>query len=640
MTTRPIGIPIEAADRTGDEVASVERRIDRMADRVERDMARASGAAGGFRDRLGSVGNYLGVGFSGAVGVALGAVTAFAASVLSTADELDNMASRSGLSAEAVQTYGLIAEEAGSSQNALVLASQELQRRLAEVATTGAGPAKDALDALGISTEEVLSLHPDEQFALIRDRLSEVIDPAERLLAANDLLGRGGRELAGVLSLTAEEFVNVRERAEELGVQLTNEEVERFDAYEEKVQTLKNELRNMATDGLVFAFDALETLGSGILYAEERLRALLGLPTQAEEEAAALAAEARELAEAFDADVEALGPLLSDTEAYVTLLDGSTAIIDNATGQIRDRTEAIYEQSEAGYEQLEGLTALAESYYFAAEGQREEAEAASALIPLYATLADISYTAADAADAEAAAKARLRQQSIANQLAIAAEVEAYAALLEAQSAVLPIPEQYTETASQARRNAANLRAAAQGTYDPTLDIGPGRQPSPGRGRGPSDRPERPPRVRFGDYLVAEEGYTQDELDFIRRYGPRDQYGPNQRINLGQDISTLDADAFQALLDQFSEQYGIAITNFQEEQRQRGIEEANRRSEEAQRALAKMIGEELDRTRPPCPPVVFQGSLITERDAEQTISAIQERVAPKTRSNPITGATGT
>jgi len=600
VTTRPIGIPIESEDQSARGIGAVEKRVDDLADSIERDMARAtgatdkltggirdagetaetamaraSGATGGFRDQLGSVGNVLGLGFAGGVGVAAGAVGAFVGELLRTADELDTLSNISGASAEALQEWGYIARESGGSAEDVADAFREMQLRISEAAALGSGPAVDALDLIGVSLEHLRGLRPDQQFEILRDAIASVEDPAQRLFAAEELLGGASERLTAVLSATGDEFARVREEAQRLGVQLSNEEVDRLDEYEKKLERTQDALRKTGTDFLFFGADVLEFVGHQII----------------------------DLGETFGVITEASDELIEATE-----------------------------------EQIAAWEAEAAASTVAAYGLYEAAQAAADATP---QLSQFAVTTLQAADAQY----QLGVQSIqtaaairqANQLANEVGPLGQYGLTAETSAGLNV----NRIIAQLNRPGGLRTPAELGAAVPS---GTGRAGGGARGGGggprSSARESRPPRLRFGDYLVAEEGYTQDELDFIRRYGPRDQYGPNQRINLSQDISGLGAGDFQALLDQFSAQYGIAVDNFAEDQRRRGIEDAARR----ERELAKMIGQEvaveLDRNRPPCPPVTFRGSLITERDVAATISAIQERVAPKVRSNPISGATGT
>lgn len=60
---------------------------------------------------------------------------------------------------------------------------------------TGAGTAVAAFQILGLTWADLAGLKPEDQIALIRDRLSEVADPGARAAAATVLLGRGAKDM-------------------------------------------------------------------------------------------------------------------------------------------------------------------------------------------------------------------------------------------------------------------------------------------------------------------------------------------------------------------------------------------------------------------------------------------------------------
>ena len=70
-----------------------------------------------------------------------------------------------------------------------------MQRQLAEAATSGSGPAADAVSRLGLSIEELMAMAPDEQFRLLAERIAAVEDPAIRTGIAMDIFGRSGNDL-------------------------------------------------------------------------------------------------------------------------------------------------------------------------------------------------------------------------------------------------------------------------------------------------------------------------------------------------------------------------------------------------------------------------------------------------------------
>ena len=60
---------------------------------------------------------------------------------------------------------------------------------------TGDAKATEAFKILGLTWKDLQNLKPEDQIALIRDRLSEVKDPAARAAAAQTLLGRGAKDM-------------------------------------------------------------------------------------------------------------------------------------------------------------------------------------------------------------------------------------------------------------------------------------------------------------------------------------------------------------------------------------------------------------------------------------------------------------
>lgn len=118
-----------------------------------------------------------------------------------------------------------------------------LGRNLAE-ARDGAGPAKDALDKLGLSAEHLAGLPLTEQIAAIGDAMPGLRDHSERTQVALDLLGRSGSALlpafeeggAGVRAAVAE--------IEEAGV-VSNESARAAEVLEDRVALLHAQFQNL-----------------------------------------------------------------------------------------------------------------------------------------------------------------------------------------------------------------------------------------------------------------------------------------------------------------------------------------------------------------------------------------------------------
>ena len=163
-----------------------------------------------------------------AAGVALGVITAAAAGVAvafkGVTDQIGNLADLGkalGVSAQGLLNLQRSAQLAGIGADELNGALFRLRGNIGEALIKGTGPAKDALDRLGVSLTQVSNLPADEQIALITERLREVQNPAERAALAIDLLGKQGPRLLEV----ADNAQRLREQAERLGIALSDVEV-------------------------------------------------------------------------------------------------------------------------------------------------------------------------------------------------------------------------------------------------------------------------------------------------------------------------------------------------------------------------------------------------------------------------------
>jgi hypothetical protein len=145
-----------------------------------------------------------------------GAVLHFA----SVGDALDKMSLRTGVSSTALAELGFAAEQSGASMETVESALQRMQKNLG-----GIGPESikttAALEALGLSVDEIQGLSPEDQFQLIAERIGAIEDPTQKAAAAMAVFGQGGRELLPMLSSIRE----LREEARDLGIAPSPEQV-------------------------------------------------------------------------------------------------------------------------------------------------------------------------------------------------------------------------------------------------------------------------------------------------------------------------------------------------------------------------------------------------------------------------------
>jgi len=114
--------------------------------------------------------------------------------------------------------------------------------------------AADAYEHLGLTWQDLKDLKPEEQIALIRDRLSETVDPATRSGAATLILGRGAASMALWYSASATQIDKVNAALERNG-QILNQD--QLDAAKQSL---------IAWQNLVGAFKGLEyAIGKAVI---------------------------------------------------------------------------------------------------------------------------------------------------------------------------------------------------------------------------------------------------------------------------------------------------------------------------------------------------------------------------------------
>lgn len=80
-----------------------------------------------------------------------------------------------------------------------------MARAIGEAATDG-GPAREALERLGLSVERLMTMSPAQQFNAVRDALAGIASPAERAARATELFGREALALAPLFAKASGEI--------------------------------------------------------------------------------------------------------------------------------------------------------------------------------------------------------------------------------------------------------------------------------------------------------------------------------------------------------------------------------------------------------------------------------------------------
>lgn len=182
---------------------------------------------------------------------------------IETADSIGKMARQLGVSAEELQELRFAAQRAGIEQGRLDQSMVAFTKRLGE-AKQGTGQAKDALEELGISMEDLKDATPVEALAKVADKLSEIEDPMRRNAILADLFSRSGIIMGNMLTDGAAGMAQMRQRARELGVVLSNDIVRRAEQAADELGDMEKVLSVAATSAGLELMPAMRSLSQAL----------------------------------------------------------------------------------------------------------------------------------------------------------------------------------------------------------------------------------------------------------------------------------------------------------------------------------------------------------------------------------------
>jgi hypothetical protein len=123
-------------------------------------------------------------------------IVAAAMKTLRWADSIAELSERTGFSVTAIQQLSKVADASGSSFQAVAQAVQALDQRL----VSHNSKAEAVIRGMGLATEDLLKMNPEDRLRKIAEGLSAMTDQAQRNSAENALFGRSGDALAVTLN--------------------------------------------------------------------------------------------------------------------------------------------------------------------------------------------------------------------------------------------------------------------------------------------------------------------------------------------------------------------------------------------------------------------------------------------------------
>lgn len=173
-----------------------------------------------------------------AINDTIAALIALANETAEYGDGVQKGAQKIDFSTDAYQRWDYVLQKNGSSMKQ----AQGAITKLTENTAKGSDKTAAALEELGIGLEEAQEMSGEELFESVVSALQDVPDASERAALASDLMGGSYKQLGTLLSSTAEETDNLKQRAEELGLVMSESGIEAAGRYQSNIEDLNSTL--------------------------------------------------------------------------------------------------------------------------------------------------------------------------------------------------------------------------------------------------------------------------------------------------------------------------------------------------------------------------------------------------------------
>ena len=180
--------------------------------------------------------------------------------VSNAGDKIDKQSQALGLSRKAYQEWDYILGQNGASIDSLGVSMKTLNSLVLNAAD-GSKEAKNAFSKLGVNIHEIKKLSPEDQFEAVVRAFQKMPAGAKKSALAVQMFGRNGMELLPLLNQSETSIDELRQRAEELGIIMSDDAVDASVAYNDAMDDL-----NRTFTGLKNTFGAklLPTFTSGV----------------------------------------------------------------------------------------------------------------------------------------------------------------------------------------------------------------------------------------------------------------------------------------------------------------------------------------------------------------------------------------
>lgn len=225
------------------DIAAESAKLRSELDKVKKELGGMKGAVASVNNTLKMAGGLVAGAFS------VGAIAGFIGRVNSAADALNDLSGKLGASAANLATIQLAAQQSGGSVEGVTTAIQAMSNKIGE-AVNGNKQAIASFDKLGLSAEKLAAMRPDEAFQAIVGATSQVENGFQRATVAQDVFGKGARDIQGLLNEGTAAIDGARAALEKHGAALTDLDIARIGVMNDELGAQQTIIGNLATKTL------------------------------------------------------------------------------------------------------------------------------------------------------------------------------------------------------------------------------------------------------------------------------------------------------------------------------------------------------------------------------------------------------
>lgn len=222
--------------------AEADKSIDTTTEKAEKSGSKVGSAFSSIAKGAAAMGTAVVAG-AAAIGTA---AYKMASDTAAAADNVDKMSQKIGISRESYQEWDYIMSQCGMDVDKLQTGVKTLTAKMSDAAE-GNKTAAAAFDKLGISvTNTDGSLKSQEQmFNETIAALQGMENETERAALATELFGKAGVEMAPLLNSGAESIEELRQKAHDLGMVMSDETIDAGVVFTDSIDTIKRSLKGL-----------------------------------------------------------------------------------------------------------------------------------------------------------------------------------------------------------------------------------------------------------------------------------------------------------------------------------------------------------------------------------------------------------